>query len=50
VLIAWNPLFIFESAANAHNDSVMLLFTGGGVLRHAAELDARAFRRSPLRC
>ena len=31
VLIAWNPLFIFESAANAHNDSLMLLFTAAAI-------------------
>ena len=26
VLIAWNPLLLFESAANAHNDAVMMVF------------------------
>jgi alpha-1,6-mannosyltransferase len=27
VLIAWNPLFLFESAANAHNDTLMVACT-----------------------
>src|SRR5688572_10751194 len=27
VFVAWNPLLLFESAANAHNDTVMLAFT-----------------------
>jgi hypothetical protein len=26
VFIAWNPLLLFESAANAHNDALMVLF------------------------
>lgn len=26
VLVAWNPLLLFESAANAHNDAVMMVF------------------------
>jgi hypothetical protein len=27
VFLAWNPLLIFESAANGHNDTLMLAFT-----------------------
>jgi hypothetical protein len=27
VFVAWNPLLIFEAAANAHNDLVMVMFT-----------------------
>jgi hypothetical protein len=27
VFVAWNPLLLFESAANAHNDIVMVAFT-----------------------
>src|SRR5262249_40232640 len=27
VFVAWNPLLLFESAANGHNDTLMLAFT-----------------------
>jgi alpha-1,6-mannosyltransferase len=32
VFVAWNPLLLFESAANAHNDILMLAFTALALL------------------
>lgn len=37
--VAWNPLLLVESAANAHNDAVMMLFVAAGIF---------AFRRQRL--
>lgn len=33
-LLAWNPLLLFESAGNGHNDAVMLLLVLGAVWFH----------------
>jgi len=33
-LLAWNPLLLFESAGNGHNDAVMLLLVLGAVRLH----------------
>jgi hypothetical protein len=33
-LLAWNPLLLFESAGNGHNDAVMLLLVLGAVWLH----------------
>ena len=34
-LLAWNPLLLFESAGNGHNDALMLLLVLGGAWSHA---------------
>jgi hypothetical protein len=36
MLVAWNPLIIFETSANGHNDAVMMLFALLGLLSVAS--------------
>jgi hypothetical protein len=44
-LFAWNPLLLFETAANGHNDSVMVFFVLLAIhflLKHSATADSKS--------
>ncbi len=42
LLFAWNPLVVFETASNAHNDMLVMLFAVLGVAAFARRRQARA--------